>query len=119
MSIFSKKGDLMHEVIIQVIFVGLVFAIFFYATADKVNAREVKQQVLEKQTALLIDSAISGMSFEIFKNNINGVVNKIEIKNGRVYIAVSGMASINGYPYFSKYSVSVEEIADKFIVRMK
>lgn len=115
----DKRGDLMHQVIIHVVFLGFIFAIFFMATAEKVNARGVKQQVLEKQTALLIDSAVSGMSFEIKKNNLKGVVNSVEIKSGKVFVGVNGIISVKGYPYFSKYQVSVEESIDKFIVRVK
>ena len=115
----TKRGDLMHQIIIHIILIGLIAAIFFMATAEKVNARGIKQQVLEKQTALLIDSAVPGMSFEIRKENINGVVNKAEVKGGRIFIGVNGITSFRGYPYFSKYSVSVKEESDKFIVRVE
>jgi hypothetical protein len=115
----NSKGKLLNQIIIHIILIGILFSVFFMATAGKVNARGVKQQVLEKQTALLIDSAISGMSFEIYKENLNGMVSNVELKNGRVYVDVAGLNSAKGYPYFSKYTVFIEETDDKFIVRVK
>ncbi len=116
---FSKRAELMHEVIIHIILVGLIFAVFFMATSEKINARGVRQQVLEKQTALLIDSAVLGMSFEIPKKNLNGIVQSVELKEGKVFIGIEGLVSFKGCPYFSKYSISVEESQDKFIIRIK
>ena len=51
----------------------LLFALFFYATAGRVGTNDVKQQVLEKQIALMIDSAEPGMSFDIYRINKNGI----------------------------------------------
>jgi len=115
----SKKASIINKVIIHVILVGLIFAIFLTAVAGKINGRDVKQQVLEKQIALLIDSAESGMSFEIIKSNINGFVSDVKIKNGKVFITIDGFSSYKGYPYFSKYSVGVEKFDDKFVVSVK
>ena len=92
---------------------------FLFATAGKINARGVKQQVLEKQMALLIDSAVPGMSFEIAKNNVNGIVQKVEVKEGKIFIMVGGLGSFKGYPYFSRYSVSVREEESKFVVSVR
>jgi hypothetical protein len=114
-----KRGELFHQTIIQVILVALILAIFLMATAGKVNARDVKQQVLEKQSALLIDSATPGMSFEIQKVNINGNINKVEVKDGKIFISVAGLNSLKGYPYFSKYSVVVRDEGSKFIIEIK
>lgn len=115
----GKKGSLMQQVLIHIILVGIIFAIFFMATAGKVNARGVKQQVLEKEIALLIDSAVSGMSFEVDKMNLNGKISELKVSGGRVYVAVAGLDSADGYPYFSPYGVSVEETTDKFIVKVE
>ena len=114
----SKKGSILNNVIIQIILVVIILAMFLMVTGDKVNARGVRQQVLEKEIALLIDSAVPGMSFEIFKLNVNGLVEKVELKNGNVFIAVDGLSSLKGHPYFSKYTVSVFEESDKFVVRI-
>lgn len=115
----NKRGGLLHQVIIHLVLVGLIFALFLFATAGKINARGVRQQVLEKQTALLIDSAVPGMSFEIGKINVNGVVQKVEVRDGRIFVMVEGLGSFKGYPYFSRYSVSVKEEAGKFVVSVE
>ena len=112
----GKRATLFNQIIIQIILIAVVFAIFLVATADKINARGVRQQVLEKQTALLIDAAVPGMTFEINKGNVNGVVQGVELKDGKVFVTVEGLGAINGYPYFSRYSVNVVEEEDKFLV---
>ena len=106
----------MNQIIIHLVLIGIIFALFLFATAGKINARGVKQQVLEKEIVLLIDAAVPGMSFEIQKNNIDGVVHGIEIKEGKVFVSVAGLSSFEGYPYFSRYSVRVREEDYKFVV---
>ena len=115
----NKRGGILNQVIIHILLVGLIFAIFFMATAGKVNARGVKQQVLEREVALLIDAGVPGMSFGIRKINLNGAVSKVELREGRVFVSVAGLAGFEGYPYFSRYSVSVVEEEDKFLVEIK
>jgi len=112
----NKNAGLLNQVIIHLVLIGIIFALFLFATAGKINARGVRQQVLEKEIALLIDSAVPGMSFEIDKNNIDGAVHGMEIKEGRVFVSVAGLGSFKGYQYFSRYSVSVREEEDKFVV---
>jgi len=109
----------MHTVIIHIILIGIIFALFFMATAGKINGRGVLQQVLEKQTALLIDSAVPGMSFEVRKMNQNGIVQKVSLKDGKIWIVVEGLNSLKGYPYFSRYDIEVVEELDKFVVFVK
>ena len=106
----------LNKIIINIALVGIIFVFFFVAVAGRVNGRDVKQQVLEKQLALLVDSGMPGMSFEIKKANINGFVSSIKISDGKIFITVDGFDSQNGYPYFSLYSVSVKELGDKFVV---
>ena len=115
----NKRASSMQEIIIHIILIGLIFAIFLMATAERANGRDVKQQVLEKQTALLIDSAEAGMEFEIKKMNINGLVENIRVEDNKVFIKVEGLSSVKGYPYFSRYSVNVKEDEDKFAVIIK
>ena len=115
----GKKGEVLNQVIIHIVLVGLIFAIFIMATAGRINGRDVKQQVLEKELALLIDSAEAGMEFGIQKVMINGVINNIEIKEGKVFVVVEGLGSYKGYPYFSKYSVSVRSEGNKFIISVR
>lgn len=115
----NKRANILNQVVIQIILVGIIFAIFFMGVAGQVNGRDVKQQVLEKQLALLIDSADVGMSFEIMKMNVNGFVSRVDIRDGRVFIFVDGFPSLSGYPYFSRHSVGVEELEDRFRVSVR
>ncbi len=113
-----KRGSVLIEVVVHVVLIGIVLAAFLFAVAGRVNGRDVKQQVLEKQLALLIDSADSGMSFAVSVGNVNGVIDSVKIQNGRVFVGVDGFPDFKGYPYFSRYDVSVEKVQDKFIVRV-
>lgn len=115
----NKKAGLLNQVIIHLILIGIILAVFLFATAGKINARGVKQQVLEKEIALLIDAAVPGMSFEIEKKNLNGVVSGVEVKGGKVFVEVAGLNAFEGYPYFSKYAVSVVEEESKFVIFIK
>ena len=115
----NKRASLLTQVIIHLVLIGIVFALFLFATAGKINARGVRQQVLEKQTALLIDAAVPGMSFEIRKNNFNGLVSSVEVRGGKVFVSVAGLDSLEGYPYFSKYDVGVVEEDSKFVVSVR
>jgi hypothetical protein len=115
----KKRGEVLNQVVVHLVLIGLIFAIFIFATAGRINGRDMKQQVLEKEIALLIDSAESGMEFGIQKRMINGVINNIEIKEGKVFVTVEGLGSFKGYPYFSKHSVSVRAEGNKFIISVK
>ena len=115
----DKRGELLNQVIIQIILVVLIFAVFLMMTADKINARGVRQQVVERELALLIDSAVPGMSFAVWKVNMNGVISNVEIKDGRVFVALEGLGALKGYAFFSRYDVSVVKEDDKFVVMVK
>jgi len=115
----NKRGDILKQAIIHIILIALILAMFLWTNAGKLNSRGVGQQVIEKEVALLIDSAVPGMSFEIFKLNANGIIEDVKLKNGRIFIRVDGFASVDGYPYFSKYGVGVSEEPDKFVVSLK
>lgn len=115
----NKRGDIMQLYLIQIILSALFIVLFLMATMQKADSRGVKQQVLEKQIALLIDSATPGMSFGIRKINLNGYVNGVSIKEGRVFVNVEGLVSLKGYSYFTKYAVDVREYDDKFVIMVK
>jgi hypothetical protein len=114
----KKKGDVMTKAVIHIILIGLLFAVFVGAMNGKIGARGIKQQVLEKELALLIDASSEGSSFEIMKKNLNGFVDDVRIDEGRVFVDVDGLRSIGGYPYFSRFDVDVERSDSKFIVRV-
>lgn len=122
----NKRGDMTHQVIIHLVLIALIFAMFFMATVGRTNSRAVKQQVLERQIALLIDAAEPGMSISVFKINGNGVVGDVVLLGGKVFVRVDGLSSVKGYPYFSRYDVGVKiDVGedgvgdDKFVVSVK
>jgi len=112
----KKRASLLQEVLIHLILIGLVFALFFFATAGRINSKQVKQQVIEKELALLIDSAMPGMSFSVTRANRNGVISNIEIKDGKIFAYLEGQTFSKGYDFFSKYNVYVEKDENKFYV---
>ena len=114
----EKKGEVLNKVLIHIILIAILFAVFILAMDAKLGSRGVKQQVLEKQVALLIDAADEGASFEVRKNNENGIVDDVDVKGGRVFISVDGLRSVKGYPYFSGRDVSVEKGDSKFVVKV-
>ncbi len=120
-----KKASLLQETIIHLVLIVLIFGLFFFATAGRVGTKDVKQQVLEKQIALLIDSAEEGMSFTVYKVNSQGFISDLKIEEGKVFVFVSDQKVSKGYPYFSKYFVSVEfvdarrDVDDKYIISVK
>ena len=119
MAMKNKRAEVLQSVLIQIALVGLVMVLFIFATADKINARGVKQQVLEKEIALLIDSASPVMEFAIDKKNINGVISDIKLDGGRVKVIVDGLGSVKGYPFFTKYNVGVRSEGNKFVIRVE
>lgn len=113
----GKRGVNMQSVLIHIILVALIFAMFFLATAEKINARGVKQQVVEQQAALMIESAIPGMSFSLPRYSIKGyTIDSFNIKNGRVFAGVNGLASARGYPYFTTYKVKIDSNEENFVI---
>jgi len=115
----NRRGALLNQLLIQIILVVIIFGLFLMATADKVNARGVRQQVVESELALLIDSAVPGMSFAVWKVNMNGVISNVEVKDSRIFVSLDGLNSLKGHVYFSRYDVNVVEEGDKFVVNIK
>ena len=117
----NKKANmsLMHEIIIHVVMIALIFGLFFIAGIGSVDSRDVKQQVLEKQLALAIESAIPGTIIEIDKKTSRGEINKIDIRNGRIYVMIDDFASVDGYMFFSRHDVFVEDDKNKFYIHIE
>jgi hypothetical protein len=103
----QKRGEIIHQALIYLILVGLIFGLFIAATTGKINGRGVKQQVVEKQLALLIDAAVPGMSFKVQRRQQSGTIDDLAVKEGKVFAKVSGLNSLDGYPYFTRYRVEV------------
>ena len=112
-----KKGELLNETLISVVLIGIVFIGFLGSVGARINSRGVHQQVLEKQLALLVDSAEVGMSFSVDKKYGDVLVDSLDFSQGRVFVRVNGFSS-KGYPYFSRHSFKIIEEEDKFVVRV-
>jgi hypothetical protein len=120
----SKKGasNFMFQVIVHLILVGLIFAIFFLSASSRANSQNTRRQVIEKQLALLIESGEPGMTFSLTKINMNGKIERIEIKNdekgARIYAYPTGVSVSKGYQFFSRYNVGVSEDEYKFYIKI-
>jgi hypothetical protein len=115
----KKAGtDLIYQVLLHLILVGLIFALFLGAMSFRVTSDNVKQQILEKQIALLIDSAMPGTTLVISKANRNGLISGLDVRDGRVFIKVEDLKIKRGYPYFSMYDVSYKDVGDYFYIEI-
>ncbi|MFZ5955635.1 MAG: hypothetical protein ACOYT4_04365 [Nanoarchaeota archaeon] len=115
----NKKADLVHQVIIHLILIGLIFGLFYLVLSMRVNNRNVKQQVLEKQLALMIDSSIPGTTLVLSKDNMNGYISAINIKQNKIFVYIDGLTYSRGYNFFTKYSVEKDEDENKFYIYIK
>ena len=112
----QKRGDLLGTVIVHIILIATILALLVTAIAGTADARGVRQQIVEKQTAMLIGSALPGMVFVIKKKNLGGDIHSVDLRDGSIFIGVDGFKSLRGYPYFSTHSVDVQKEEDKFLV---
>jgi hypothetical protein len=115
----GKKAGVFQGMLIQIMLIALVFILFFTAHQAKFSGRDIKIQMIEKQTALLIDSAIPGMSFTLFQLNLYGSLDNLELKEGKVYATLDGLPSVKGYPYLSPYRVSLTKTEKGYVVEVK
>jgi hypothetical protein len=115
----SKKAQTLNEVIIHILLVGFIFVLFFGVSSLNVNSRGVKQQVLEKQIVLLIDSGFPEMKLVISKVNINGIIEKMELKNNKVFVYIDGLKYSEGQSYFSEYKITLEEDKDNYYILIR
>lgn len=113
----KKRGEI-DSMVLQLIFVMLVFAGLLIAVSERVNARDIKTQVLEKELALLIDSAEAGFSFEVLAVNKNGLIDDMKVEDGRIFVKIDGLGYGKGTAFFSRHDVGVSKDKDKFFVRV-
>ena len=114
----NKSAKLLYEIIIHLILITLIFGLFFISTTYRANSKGVRQQIIEKQTALLIDSAPAGTRFFLKRENPNGKINNIDLKDGRIYAYVDDNQFSKGYPYFSEHDVNIEKEEKRFVVKI-
>ncbi len=118
----QKRASILHQVIMHIILIAAILGIFLMASAGRTNSNEVRQQLLEKQLALFIDSAEPGMNFSVHKIGAEGVVSNLALERGKIISSVNGGKLSKGYPYFSKYNVGIEiidldgELNDKYVI---
>jgi hypothetical protein len=118
-SVLKKRGSIMQFYLVQIILSAFIVLMFLMATSQKADSRYVKQQIVEKQIALLIDSASPGMRFIIDKTHISGYISDIRIEKGRVFVDIDGLLSIKGYDFFTKNIVSVKSEDNKFLIEVE
>ena len=117
----KKRGEILQKTVIHIILIALILSLFLFAIIGRSNDNDTKRQLLEKQTALLIESNQKDTTLELDVHNLNGEISNIRIDNYKIFIDVNGFESTNGYPFFSKYGVSVskDEPQNKFIIKIK
>lgn len=115
----NKKGALMQQLIVELIVIALVFGMFFLALNYRVQADGVKAQIVEKQTAMLIEGGEPGMSYIVYKSNRNGVIWKMEIKDNKILAYPGKLQYTKGYPFFTRYNVQIETKEDRFVINIK
>lgn len=115
----KKASNTLYQVVMQIILIALIFALFFFSATSKVNSKGTKQQVLEKQTALFIDAAASNTTLAISKINKYGKVSNLKVEAGRVFIFIGDQETSRGYPYFTKYQISLESDNDYYYIKIR
>ena len=114
----NNKAGLLHQAIIHLVLIALIFGLFYAVLNSRVNSKIVKQQILEKQIALLIDSAMPGTNLVVYKENMNGFVSGIKLEGGKIFIYVDDAKFSKGYDYFTEYNVDVKNEVDKFYINI-
>ncbi len=115
----NAKTSLLRVIIIYLIIIGILFIIFLFAINNLYKSKDVKQQVIEKQLALLIDSALPNTELIVNKQNRYGFINNLTITDEMIFSHVDGNRYSAGYPYFSECSVSVLEEENEYIIEIK
>ena len=105
----NKKAGVLQSTLIHIVLIGLIAAIFLISNGQRIDSRYTKQQIVEKQLALFIDSAIPGMEFTIMKTSGKSHINKLEIIDNRIYATLNSLPSANGYPIFSQHNIEITE----------
>ena len=104
----DKKANILQTTLIHIVLIGLIAIIFISSTGQRIDSRYTQQQVVEKQLALFIDSAIPGMEFTILKVKGEIIITNIEILDNKIYATVNGLPSTTGHPIFSQHQINVQ-----------
>lgn len=116
----KKRGSTLQQTLVHLILVAIVLALLFVAVVGRSSSSEIKQQLLEKQTAILIEASTPGTVLELNKENVYGAtrINNLRIEGTRIYIEVDATKSAKGYPFFSKYNVTATEKPTKWLIHI-
>ena len=82
----QKRGGNLQQTVIHLILVALILALLLFAVLGRSNKDEIKQQILEKQTAILIEASPQNTQLEINKENVNGLITNITIQDYKIYV---------------------------------
>ena len=112
----KKRGSSLQQTTVHIILIALVLALLVFAVLGRSNSEDVRRQVIEKQMALLIESSSGGTILEINKQNVHELtlIEEIKIEENRLYVRIGPSENKKGYPFFSKYEVTVKELETKF-----
>ena len=75
--------------------------------------------MLEKQVALLIDSAKPETTIIVSKIYMNGKVTNLEIKEGKIFVYVDNQGFSRGYPFFTEFNTEVDSDDENHYLRVK
>lgn len=115
----NKRGNLPQQHLVYIIILVMVISLFLLAVNTKADSRGIKKQIIEKQLALMIDSAMPETNLTVRKQYINGYINDIIIKDSRIYVSVDGLKSLDGYPLITENKVYVTKLDDKYIIEVR
>jgi hypothetical protein len=114
----NKNGGFLQKSIISIVLVMTVFALLLVFISHRSESLGFKQQFLEKQMALIIDSGIPGTVFYLNKLSSDVLIDDVSIRDGRIFIKISGFSSLTGYPYLTPYLVTAEDIGNKWRISL-
>ncbi len=116
-----KKGSQnpIGQMIVSLIIIGFVAVIFMFGIVRKLDDRGVKQDLAEKQTALLIEASLPNTNIIIYKKNFGMTVSSVKIKDGKIFIDLDGLISLKGTSFISNNHVLVMEEEKQFRIVIK
>ena len=115
----KKRGSLLQKTVVHIIIVALVLALLLMGVMRRGSKDDIKMDLLEKQTALLIEASPQGTILEINEQNINGLISRLEITDNKIYIDVGNAKSTEGYRFFSQHTVTATKEENKYIIRIE
>jgi len=106
----KKAMSFVFKAIIHLALIGLIIGLFVFSANMRINSKTVNQQILEKQIAILIEASTPGTTLIIpeITTYKEVQIERIDIKEGKVFVSLVGYPSITGYPYFTRYNLEQE-----------